>query len=31
VMGDVSGEPGAITTLDPEPNESLVAPDPVSG
>ena len=31
MMGDVSGETGAITTLDMEPNESLVAPDPVGG
>jgi len=31
MMGDVSGETGAITTLESEPNESLVAPDPVGG
>ena len=31
MMGDVSGEPGAITTLEAEPNELLVAPDPVGG
>ena len=31
MMGDVSGEPGAITTLEPEPNESIVAPGLVGG
>ena len=31
MMGDVSGETGAITTLDPGPNDSLVAPDLVGG
>ena len=31
VMGDVTGETGMITTLDPGPNESFVAPDPVGG
>ena len=31
MMGDVSGETGAITTLDPGPNESVVAPDLVGG
>jgi ribonuclease HII len=31
MMGNVSGETGAITTLEPEPNESLVASDPVGG
>jgi len=30
-MGDVSGETGAITTLEVEPNESVVVPDPVGG
>jgi ribonuclease HII len=31
MMGDVSGETGAITTLEVEPNESVVVPDPVGG
>ena len=31
MMGDVSGEPGAITTLEAEPNESVVTPDLVGG
>ena len=31
MMGDVSGETGAITTLDPGPNDSVVAPDLVGG
>ena len=31
MMGDVSGETEAITTLEAEPNESVAVPDPVGG